>query len=114
MISTTGLVILALSAVLSCSQMCETPQKSFYMSYNAISNHDYLSDMFDNVSLSLPQYNLTYTDKNGSVYSLINFKPHLYYNEHRQVEAYVGTLFINIRSIDCQCHVRTVDHVVSL
>ena len=81
-----SLLLITLAVLVSAcySQLCTSPQKSFYMSYTAISNHDYLADMFENVSQSLPQYNITYTDKNGSVYSVLNFKPHLYYNEHRQ------------------------------
>lgn len=85
MISKNSLIILSVLLGVCLTQLCSTPQKSFYMSYNAISNHDYLSDMFENVSQSLPQYNITYTDKNGSVYSVLNFRPHLYYSEYRQV-----------------------------
>jgi hypothetical protein len=89
------LLITLLISFCAC-QLCPSPQKSFYMSYSAISNHDYLADMFENVSQSLKQYNVTYTDKNGSVYSVLNFKPHLYYNEHRQEEFYIGRFFCHV------------------
>ena len=64
------------------------------MSYNAISNHDYLANLFQNISTLLPIYNTTYTDKDKTVYSILNFRPHLYYNEHRQTENYHGNLFL--------------------
>jgi len=80
MISKNSFIILAVLLIACMTQLCTTPQKSFYMSYNAISNHDYLATMFENMTPSLPTYNITYTDKNGSIYSMLNFKPHLYYN----------------------------------
>lgn len=55
-----------------------------------MSNHDYLANLFQNISELLPTYNTTYTDKDNTVYSVLNFKPHLYYNEHRQTENYHG------------------------
>lgn len=63
------------------------------MSYDAMSNHDYLANLFQNISNLLPSYDSTYTDRDGTVYSIMNFKPHIYYNEHRQTESYHGNLF---------------------
>jgi hypothetical protein len=62
------------------SDICTAPQKQFYLSYNAISNRDYLTNMFENISQAYPTYNMNYTDKDGTVYTIIDLKPHLYYN----------------------------------
>lgn len=80
MISSKSIIILSVLLCACLSQLCDSPQKSFYMSYNAMSNHDYLANLFQNISELLPTYNTTYTDKDNTVYSINNFKPHLYYN----------------------------------
>jgi hypothetical protein len=80
MISSKSIIILSVLVCACFSQLCDSPQKSFYMSYNAMSNHDYLANLFQNISELLPIYNSTYTDKDNTVYSILNFKPHLYYN----------------------------------
>jgi hypothetical protein len=46
MISKNTILILVLLCGISVCQLCPSPQKSFYMSYNAISNHDYLTNVF--------------------------------------------------------------------
>jgi hypothetical protein len=70
------------------------------LSYNGISNRDYLAKMFELIDSKLLRYNMTYTDNNGSVYEIINMAPQVYYSEHYQEEKYIGiyrVIQINIR-----------------
>lgn len=46
MISSKEIIITALILCACVSQLCDSPQKTFYMSYNAMSNHDYLATLF--------------------------------------------------------------------
>lgn len=62
------LPLLCLLICLAFCDICPNPQKAFYQSYSAISNRDYLTSVFEDISLLLPKYSLTYTDKNGTIY----------------------------------------------
>lgn len=69
---------------------CTEPQKAFYLSYSAISKRDTMEGLFKEVDSKMNKFNYTYNDGKGGVFVISNLVPQLYYNEHHQLETYVG------------------------
>lgn len=47
MIAKNIIIFLGLLVALTVADICDAPQKQFYMSYDSISNRDYLATMFE-------------------------------------------------------------------
>lgn len=77
------LVVFVLSVLIGSSKAdmhCTDPQKGFYMSYNALSKRDTMTDLFILINSKMSKYNFTYDDGKGSKYTISNMLPQLYYN----------------------------------
>jgi hypothetical protein len=59
---------------------CTDPQKGFYMSYNALSKRDGMTDLFVLINSNMPKFNASYNDGKGTQYTISNLVPQLYYN----------------------------------
>jgi hypothetical protein len=59
---------------------CADPQKGFYMSFNALSKRDGMTDLFVLINSNMPKFNASYNDGKGTQYMISNLVPQLYYN----------------------------------
>ena len=67
------------------SQSCPAPQKGVYMSFDAISKRDTMTNLFKEVTATLDKYSDSFTNSStGTTYSITAFRPMLFYNEHPQ------------------------------
>ncbi len=78
-----SLVVLLLLLSIIVESPCPDPQKKLFLSFNALSSLDHLLDMFNHINSHLNSYNVT-TTLSGETFSLTNFKPTIYYNDHHQ------------------------------
>jgi hypothetical protein len=79
------LVIVTLLLPLTLLQFCRDPQRIGLISLSALSKMDHLTNVFSNVTKSLPKLNSTFN--NGSTtFSIANFSAQLYYNDNEQTE----------------------------
>lgn len=86
------LAFVCLVAQAAADMHCTEPQKAFYLSYNAISKRDTMEGLFKEVDSKMNKFNYTYNDGKGGVFVISNLVPQLYYNEHHQLETYIGTI----------------------
>jgi len=67
------------------------------MSYPTLSKRDALNKLFAEMNPLLSSYNSTYTDQELSGnFNIIQLKPNVYYNDHRQTENYISQYMVNV------------------
>lgn len=79
--------LLLLTFIVACLPLieanCPDPQKGFFLSFNALSKRDTMTDVFKEIDRNLSTFSAKYNG-DGIQYELTNIKPQLYYNEHHQ------------------------------
>jgi hypothetical protein len=91
------LLPLSLLLVAALSIVCIEPQKTFYMSFPALSKRDSLVNLFLELDKNISTYENTYTDGGlGANFKVSGVKPGFYYKDHSQIENYLDTLRINV------------------
>lgn len=73
-------LLLSVLPLILMAELCVNPQKSLYMSFQALSKRDSIPSVFAEISTSVPKYNATYSNGGVSNYTISNLAPALYYN----------------------------------
>lgn len=79
-------LILISLIVVSYSTLCDEAQRTFYMSYPALSKRDAIGNLFDEITSNLTVLDSNYTDSNLQAnFKITNLNSGTYYNDHYQV-----------------------------
>lgn len=81
-----NLVLVFIIASCAFCKLCDEAQKSMFMSMNAISKRDSITNLFIELNTNMTTYNTTYNDTSDKIELLLTgFQPQAYYNDHHQV-----------------------------
>lgn len=68
--------------------LCDEPQKTFFMSFNAMSKRDSIGNAFDEINSKISLKSLTHVDA-GTTYFIMNLRANLSYSEYYQKDQFV-------------------------
>lgn len=92
-------LILLLTLSLLCGVLgkdCPNPQKVAFVSYNAMSKQDTMTQIFNQLNKQNVSFNYSYTH-NETVYSIVSLVAHVYHNEHYQNESYHSENMVDVQ-----------------
>lgn len=78
-------ILLTLSLLYSAvvADICDEPQRKFYMSFPSLGKRDAISNLFREMNQNMPTYENTYTDSVlAANFKITNVRPQVYYNDH--------------------------------
>lgn len=91
------LLLLLLAVTVTHCTLCAEPQRSFYMSFQALSKRDTLENLFQELSPNMSVMENNYTDSTlGANFVLTNIHPHPFYNDHEQRDSFIDKYSCNV------------------
>lgn len=78
--------------------VCPNPQRIGFFSFEALSNRDHLTNLFENMTKKAPTYNISWRDTDGSLYNMTDIRVGYWYNDLTQSEMYVDQYTAHVTS----------------
>lgn len=91
-------ILLTLLLSIALAIVCPNPQRIGFFSFEALSNRDHLTYLFENMTRKAPVYNASWRDTDGSVYNLSDIRVGYWYNDLTQSEMYVDQYTAHVTS----------------
>lgn len=82
---------------LSLCDICNEPQRKFYMSFPTLSKRDTIAQLFSEMNKDVTTYQNSYTDSQLQAnFKINNVRPQLYYNDHYQNDTFIDIYKANV------------------
>lgn len=89
-------LVLALSLFHACSLFCSKPQRNGWISFEALSARDHVTQVFEAINPNISKSDPYSTTVNGTLYTILAFTAQTYYNDIYQKDSYVDDYTANV------------------